>query len=277
MKYIYVIVFVFLLFACDNHVEEQYYSSGEIKQKCIIIDETEKKCTIFYKSGSVKEIFTKINDTVQGNASGFLQDNVTTFKINYKDGLRNYAMTYVSNKLYDKIYYQNGIPKFRVSFPESVHLAKVNIEGKVIGPDTVISGKDVQIINTSFFINREKTKLTGQLFLKNGKITALSDYITIEQNKDTLNFNEEYKAEFNLYLRDFDKAKLIFGEYDDSLKIIKPKNPDTVYITEDKPYIHKMKTVKPGLNRLTGVFIGYNDSLCSETRPFYKVFYVKEK
>ena len=270
-----VIILSILFYKCNNNIERKYYNSGELRSECLQINDS-KKCSTFYKNGNMQGVFYLVKDKVQGRATSFTEDGVYKLIANYEQGKREgLTIRFKFGKLDAKTYYESDTPIFRINYPDYHGLKGESFFGKQI--DTVITDENTSILRMSYFTCPENTELAGVLFVKDEKITALSDYLTIEPNKDTLNINEEYKAEFNLYLRDFNKAKLVLGEYNDNLKIIKPKSPDTVYITEDKPYIHKIKAVKLGLNRLTGVVIGYNDSLYSEPKPFYKVFYVKEK
>lgn len=282
MRNIILIFFLITIIAisCEDK-SFQEVSIDDIVAKCKSINDSVKFCYTLHENGKLQLMFTIKNDKTEiGKLVEFTKHPGITNIVNYNNG-EMHGKTF----LYDGIhpfrigYIEHGQTKFKVESIEGLKFEYFGIDAdsnKVKTVDTTFLKNDsIRIISYRAYPTAESDIGAGSLIYINNKVSEYSDYIELKV-PDTVQIDEEFTAKFINHIWNSDKAWLIFGEYDENLEIVEPKHPDTITIYDGKPYYHKLKATKPGVNKITGIVIGITDSTRQNPKPFYDMYYVKE-
>jgi antitoxin component YwqK of YwqJK toxin-antitoxin module len=235
-----------------------------------------------YPSGSVKEKYTLINDSIEGDyityfESGEVQ-SITHYNHNVKNGLCKEF--YKNGQLKKMVDMQNGLREGIYLYYDSI--GNIERKGKIIN-DKFCSFFNVYYPNGKLkvlMLMYDDKEIYRLSYDTNGNEIHKSENYTDLVTKDTINFGEYYEAKFIIRNNNFEKIYFIEGSIDTSVYY---SIKDTIKVfnqINDSVVVFRTKPLKRGVNYWTGIFYGVQEYHQPDTTllypgPIKEQFYVK--
>lgn len=200
LKFIFIIT-TFLLLSCSN-TQVEYYETGEIKSKTIVVNRDTLKTEIYNKKGLRSENYYTVSDTIVGIYTTYYSSDNVKSKAFYNNGLLDGLAEVWSEdgKLASESYYMNGILYFKKNSSNQILIKPII---KPI-PDSPGLGK----LMLSFYLPSNSKYSINNLML-NFKIEAYHKNKLLKQySYDTLKF-ESGKIDRSLSVVNYDSIDIV--------------------------------------------------------------------